>query len=226
MIKLPLRTFAPLLGMPLALAGLVLAGYFYFRYQDAQAKLANPGVASAEQTKTLIERVGKLMELPTGEEPTIATVTDRERLKDQQFFAKSENGDRVLIYTQAKKAILYRPEINKIIDVAPLTIGNQATASATQSQGTVVLYNGTSVTGLTRTFESELSKKSPGLTVVDRDNARRQDYAQSIVVDVTGKRTQEAQAIAARLEMALGPLPAGEATPSSDFLIILGADKK
>jgi len=62
------------------------------------------------------------MELPKDEEPTIATVLDKEKLKDQLFFAKAENGDKVIIYSKNQKAILYRPSINKIIDVAPISI--------------------------------------------------------------------------------------------------------
>ena len=66
---------------------------------------------------------GKLIDLPN-ETPTVATVTDSKKLKDQPFFSKVENGDKVLIFTKAKKAILFRPSTNKILDVAPLTITN------------------------------------------------------------------------------------------------------
>lgn len=69
-------------------------------------------------TKDIIESVGKLMVLPT-EEPTIATVSDPESLKGQPFFMNAKIGDKVLIYSTAGKAIIYRPSINKVIEIAP-----------------------------------------------------------------------------------------------------------
>ena len=68
----------------------------------------------------IIEVISQLMDLPEGETPTVATVSDKEKLKDQQFFAAAENGDKVLIYSNARKAILYRPSIDRIIEVAPI----------------------------------------------------------------------------------------------------------
>ncbi len=66
------------------------------------------------------------MILPNGETPTIATVSDPEALKDQVFFVDAQKGDKVLIYSNAKKAILYRPGDDKIITIAPLNTGGVA----------------------------------------------------------------------------------------------------
>jgi len=121
-----------------ALVILSAFGYLYFKYTKAQAEaahlreLANSGIT--EEVESLVTTVGKLMELPTGENPTIATIKDKEKLADQPFFTRAENGDRVLIYAQAKKAILYRPDTNKIIEVSVINIGQDqlpATPSAT-----------------------------------------------------------------------------------------------
>lgn len=101
--------------------------FFTVRYQNAQKeieRLTNPQEAVKEEKKQLQDRVGKLVALPEGETPTIATVSDVNKLKSQAFFAKAENGDKVLIYTQAKKAVLYRPSINKVIEVAPVNLGD------------------------------------------------------------------------------------------------------
>lgn len=100
--------------------------YFYHQYKQAENLLQNPAASSNAEAKQLVAEVGKLMLLPTNEQPTIATVSDITKLADQPFFANAQNGDKVLIYTQSKKAILYRESINKIIEVAPVNLGNSA----------------------------------------------------------------------------------------------------
>ena len=92
--------------------------------QELAAVKENPQQLAQEEATAVVERVGKLIVLPEGEQPTVATVTDPERLRDQPFFAKAKRGDKVLIYTNAKKAILYDPVGNKIVEAAPLNIGN------------------------------------------------------------------------------------------------------
>lgn len=107
---------------------LVVAGsagtsyYFYTKYQAAQQALNNPELAAQDEVQQITNKLGKLIELPQDEEPSVATVLDHEKLKDQQFFTSAQDGDKVVIYTKAMKAILYRPSDNKIIEVAPIQI--------------------------------------------------------------------------------------------------------
>lgn len=117
----------------------LFAGLFvYSRIQLNKVKkdLVNqqndPTAQIREETKQLLDKVGKLMILPTGEQPTIATVTDLEKLKGQPFFEKAQIGDKVLIYTKASKAILYRPSTNIIIELAPLNTGNNTIGTPAQ----------------------------------------------------------------------------------------------
>jgi hypothetical protein len=70
---------------------------------------------------TASKEVGKIIELPQGETPSVATVSDVSKLVNQPFFKNALNGDRVLVYTQAKKTILYRPSARKVIETAPVT---------------------------------------------------------------------------------------------------------
>ncbi len=102
-----------------------LAGTSLMFYKQAKSLKVNPQKVAQEENQKVIDAVGKLVLLPDGETPTVATVTDASKLKSQQaFFARAEEGDKVLIYTSALKAIMYRPSTNKIVEVAPLVIGN------------------------------------------------------------------------------------------------------
>ncbi len=99
---------------------------------------ANAAAAEAE-AKSLVATVGKVMVLPSGETPTIATVADPEKLKDQPFFAQAQVGDKVLIYPGAQKAILWNPSLSKIVEVSALTIAapqQNAPAAATTTRRT------------------------------------------------------------------------------------------
>lgn len=131
-IKKVLFTKATLFVLVLAVAASGSGGAAYIYYTRWQALRINPQQAAKEETAAIVTRVGKFMDLPA-EEPTIATVTDAAGLASQPFFARAQNGDRVLVYMQALKAILYRPGTNRVIEVAPLVVnpGNPATPSAT-----------------------------------------------------------------------------------------------
>lgn len=74
------------------------------------------------EAKILADRVGEHMFLPVDEVPTIATVSDPEALRDQSFFTHAKKGDKVLIYSNAKLAVLYDPSADKIITIAPLSL--------------------------------------------------------------------------------------------------------
>ncbi|MES2623183.1 MAG: hypothetical protein V4576_02115 [Patescibacteria group bacterium] len=88
---------------------------------------ANPATMSAEQAQkeltATVKKVDKLMVLPSDETPQVAIIQDVEALKkSQEFFADAQNGDKILVYTKARKAIIYRDSTNKIVNVI-LNIG-------------------------------------------------------------------------------------------------------
>jgi hypothetical protein len=96
-----------------------LAGLSYYFYRNGY-KLNHAASSVHDDSAQVIAAVAKLMVLPEAEQPTIATVTDLSTLKNQAFFTHAQVGDKVLIYTASKKAILYSPKQNKIIEVAPV----------------------------------------------------------------------------------------------------------
>ena len=117
-------------GVVLILIILGGGGYLYYHSQKTSTASPNPQASAKQEVKKLVSEIGKLIDLPTGEDPTVATVTDISKLKDQPFFQKAKNGDKVLIYTNARKAILYDADSHKVIDVAPINIGNNTGTSS------------------------------------------------------------------------------------------------
>jgi len=223
----------------LTLAGIGGTGYFYWEYQKAQKEIktikTDPSTAqkaAQEEVKKLTAEVGMLVELPQDEDPTVATVIDAEKLKEQPFFAKTQNDDKVLIYTKAKKAILYRPSTKKIIDIGPIRdvqdesgqAGDQAASPSPSPANVVVtLYNGTNNAGLTNKVETTLKSKYTNLDI-RRDSSVKKEYENTLVVDLSGKFKDMVKNIITTLSAQSGPLPEGEVKPTTDVLVIVGKD--
>ena len=92
---------------------------------------SNPVVAEQKKTNELVGKVGALMQLPIGENPQAAQVTDPDALKKQYaFFTDVQKGDQVLFYIKAGKVIVYRPSTGKIVQTGPLSV-NQAPTEPT-----------------------------------------------------------------------------------------------
>ena len=238
-----------------AWACVVLAGvgslYFYIRHmrmetgQGPDAAQVTGAADNAGQiqndlqaTKAAVER---LMELPAGEEPVLATVTDAEKIRTQKFFDKAQNGDRVLIYKENQKLILYRPAINKIIEVSQTSAleakessADQSTqaagdaapavdeAVATESPVRVAVYNGSTIKGLAKKIGGTVALL-PGTAIVQTVNATG-NYTKTSVIDLSGSHSELAQKIAESLGGEIGTLPEEEKAPEADILVIGGSE--
>lgn len=113
----------------LAIVVLIVAiGLLTYQYIDArqQIKQLQKEPAKSQQSQdgsdAVVAKVAKLTILPA-EQPTVATVSDINKLRAQPFFANAKNGDRVLIFKNTKKAIIYRPSTNQIVEIAPIIPG-------------------------------------------------------------------------------------------------------
>ncbi len=198
--------------------------YFYLQYQNSLKTSTN---ASQSEVNSLVEKVGKHYDLPQNDNVTLATVSDISKLSGQVFFSKAQNGDKVLIYPKTSLAILYRPSIDKIINVGPVNTQSEAAAPSVSPSETqsvkIALYNGTKTTGLTKQVEEKLKTLSSiRAEVVTKANSAN-DYTDSAVIDLTGKNAQAAKQMAAFSKGKVASLPAGETKPEgADILIILG----
>lgn len=202
--------------------GAIGVGAYY--YKSYQKLLKNPDIITTQEVSWLQQSVGKLMTLPN-ETPSTATVLDKEKLKEQAFFANAENGDKILIYSTAKKAILYRPSTNKIIEVMPIALDNtqSSAAGATTANINVALLNGTNTDGLTSTAEVNIKNKIANVTVVSKTKAAKATYTSTVVADISGTKAEQAKAIADAVGGTVGTLPAGETAPAGADIVVVVA---
>ncbi len=221
-----LKKFLLLLLIIIAISGISGSYYFYEKYRAIQA---NPNLEAQKETDALVFAVGKLIELPQGEAPTIATIADKEKLKNQPFFKSAQNGDKLFAYNRARIAILYRPGINKIIIVAPISINQPQNLVSDAPQGTpanaflrIAYYNGTTTVGLAVNAEKIIKGQFTNSQTVALSNASKTDYKETIVVDLAGKYSQEVVKVAKLLNGKVAPMPEGEVSPDADILIISG----
>ncbi len=183
-------------------------------------------------TEQLLAKVGRLIVLPSGETPTIASVVDAEKLKNEQaFYRDVQNDDLVLIYPQAQKAFIYRPSTDVLVNVGPVYMNNEATsAPATEEPTTPVepisveVRNGVNKAGLAAALRDELAT-SEAYTVEKIGDAGNKNYTEYVLVDL-GLADNQKPALAT-LEAKYGvkavtELPAGEATTDAKLLIIIG----
>ncbi|MFH1896072.1 MAG: LytR C-terminal domain-containing protein [bacterium] len=218
----------------MTLGALGAGGYFYYKYQEL-AK--SPAVQSQKDFDSTLTDVGKLIQLPTDEQPSVATITDVEKLRETEpFFEKAEDGDKLIAYSKALKAILYRPGINKIIDVVPLVINNEesleglggeegAQGPEAQNALSVAIYNGTGNPGLGQLAKTsvEATEESP-FSIDSVVNAAKASYTTPIIVDISGQYTNEALSLADLFSgNVAGSVPDGEIIPNTDLLVILGS---
>lgn len=210
----------------------------YIKYQQSKiSKLSteidqlkkDPQSVAKEEVKALTDQVSKLVVLPEGEDPIVATVTDKDKLKDQPVFAKAENGDKILIYSNARKAYIFRPSKNVIVDVLPVNLGNTSPAIAGVDASKplkVVLVNGTSTPNLTSVLEKRIvDNKITGITIINKATAKSNDYKRTLVIDLTGKFGDQAKQLASLVDGDEATQTA-EVKPNADLMVIIGANFK
>lgn len=117
------------LGVVIVLGLVGLSYFFYTQYQDLKS---NPEAVAQEEAKSIKNRLNQFMKLPD-ETPAVATVTDKEKIKQNQpFFNDAENGDKLVIFNSTKQVILYRPSIGKVVNSSHLSL--QSTQGTSQEK--------------------------------------------------------------------------------------------
>lgn len=224
-LSYPVKLSLGLMVVLILLTGLLTARIVRY-YPQTLGLLKGPEILQREE-EAFIAEVGRSIALPADEKPTVATVTDPSKLGQQTFFRSAQEGDKVLIYTNAKKVVLYRPSERRVVEVGTVNIGNQTSGkeTAVPAGAKIALLNGTKSGSANEAAERKLKEVLPEVQVAVRGSAVGSEYGKTIVIDVSGTRGEEAKTIAAKLGAEAGTMPAGEQAPSGvEFVIVVGAD--
>lgn len=237
-LYLNLRNIIVLLALAIVLGFLVGAPIYYFTQKDSKvlsAKISDPEQdLTTDEIDQLVKKIGVLVVLPEGERPEIATVSNVEKLQNQSFFVNAQNGDKVLVYLKAKKAYLYRPSLNRVVDIAPVNLPSPAkesnnttpipTPQITSSKVPLVIYNGS---GDAKKLSDDTNKleELDSLDIQGSRNAENK-YQDTVVIDLTGENTKLVTDIVTAIGgKASNLVPAGEQEPTgAGILVILGGN--
>lgn len=220
-----------LLAFVILLIGFVWALVNYYQTKSQLEKLSTPAgqqELAKQETEAIVAKVKKLIVLPTNEQPTIATITDAASIaKEQPFYQNAHNGDKVLIYVQAKKAIIYDAVNDILVNVGPVFIDNsnaQQTASVEANTLSVEVRNGSLVKGAATTLSDEL-KKDVNINVVGVENAVNDKYQGNLIVDLSkGLKSDLVATLKAKFPEVgiVEALPEGEAITTAEVVVIVG----
>ena len=92
------------------LGGSTVAGAYWYRESNK---------TDGERT---VEAVARHYYVPSDEEPAVLTVLDANNLSSTYLKSIAQNGDKLLVYQGVQKIIVYRPSLDRIIDVGPALI--------------------------------------------------------------------------------------------------------
>jgi hypothetical protein len=119
----------------LGFAGSLTWGFWSNKmYQDAKEQInllssvEGQQEVAKQEIRDIVEKVKAHMSLPEGEDPAMATVINAESLaKEQPFYKDASNGDKVIVYQKANKAILYNPIKDIVVNVDEFLIDQAQT---------------------------------------------------------------------------------------------------
>ncbi len=230
-----LRFLPVILLSIVAVGGVGAGGFFYSRYKQASVSEEMKAEVAIEEMVAAI----KAHILVPDELPTLAEVTDPAELASVPFFKLALQGDKLLVFPTSGLAVLYRPEVDRIVNVAVIDSGAETVAdgsgSAAVADGAtttetaipltppkIAFYNGTSVVGLAKQTAEQLQQSFGSFEQAGLVSAVKRDYVQTVVTDFSGTRGAEAQKIAELLGGVVGIWPEGEAIPSAEIGVMVG----
>lgn len=122
-------------GVTLGAGGIFAYQYYMNKPVPVAATEELPDKPPPQEVLGLIETVEtSVPDIPKNEYPSIATIDDVSKLSDQAFFDGAKEGDKLMIYTVSKRAILYRPDTKQVVRQAPVeVVGDKEEVSSSSS---------------------------------------------------------------------------------------------
>lgn len=181
------------------------------------------------QVQEFLDKLQSIALVPLDEAPTLATIVDTSKLREEVFFKNAEIDDKLFVYQQAQLAILYRPSVEKIVNMATLfdqSGGKQVkgaskqASSGAQLQYKLAVYFATDSASL-RAKVGKALNTIPSVEVVKEALTRETTYTGVIIVDLKGGQSTIVTELAKKLGGETGSLPEGEDKPDADILAII-----
>lgn len=191
------------------------------------------------EVQALLEKLQAIALVPLSEAPTLATVVETNKLRSEAFFKNAEVDDKLFIYQQAQIAILYRPSVEKIVNMATLLdqSGGKApvqtvpqltqappsassASSGAQLQYKLALYFATDSASLRAKVGKALGSL-PNIEVTREALTRGTDYSGATIIDLKGGQSAIVAELVNKLGGKVGELPEAEDRPNADILAII-----
>lgn len=215
----------------LMLIGLAIA-YWQTRQRLLTSLTPDGQLAYAEKEAGQVLSELSLLAILPDEEPVVATVVGAETLRSESdFYRDAQDGDKLVMFPQAKRVYLYRPGLRRLVNVGPLTLEGEAgggervaapTLTAEQRAATTIeVWNGTPTAGEANRVRDLLREQ--GYTITQTGNTQA-DYTQNQIILLGGADHQSvADILTTQLQgLQSTNIPTGENASSADILIILG----
>lgn len=202
----------------------------YLKEPDAQVELQK------QEIEALVARVRRHIVLPEDETPIVATIKDAETLsKEQPFYSGAKNGDKLLVYSNALKALIYDPDKDIILNVGPVQLQQPAetqqqtveknTETERENQLSIEVRNGSGVIGAAAKLKDEIGNNT-AYTVIKAGDAIHTNYQKTLLVNFTDNSKND---MISKLAAAVGAtvvtlLPDDEAPTPAEALIIIGSE--
>lgn len=190
------------------------------------------------EVQALLDKVQSMVVVPEDEAPTLATVVEVTELRKQPFFKNAVIDDKLFVYQQSRLAILFRPSVEKLVNMATLFDGSTgatpAAGAAQQVQGVttqkqaealqqhrIAVYYATDSAALRTQISDALSTMSDTKLAVEA-LTRGTEYKGVTVIDLKGSQDELVQELVEKLDGRQGDMPEEEDTPDADILLIVG----